>query len=124
MLAASLALAPAVAVSAPQPSAAMAKVDRAIGNTIIETYADGRTAEIWLAASGAYTGEGRRHDMSTGHWSVKGTKLCFTRTHPFAFGLRFCTPIPDVGMGQPWQAKAVTGEGITVRVVTGHVVGK
>ncbi len=121
-----LAAAPAFAFAAPPVSsaAAAAKVDAAIGNTIVETYPDGRVAEIWLQRGGAYTGEGRRRDMSSGHWSVQGSQLCFRQAHPFVFGARFCTPIPDVGMGQPWQAKAPTGETITVKVVSGHIAPK
>ncbi len=101
---------------------AAAAVKPAIGNTIVETYPDGRKGEIWLSADGTYKGEGRRHDMSDGHWSVEGDRLCFKQAHPFVFGARFCTPIPKVGLGEPWQAKAATGEAITVKVEPGHVV--
>jgi hypothetical protein len=97
-------------------------VKAAIGNTIVETYPDGRKGEIWLAGDGSYTGEGRRHDKSDGHWSVSGGELCFKQSHPFVFGARFCTPIPKVSLGESWQAKAATGEPITVRVVPGHVI--
>jgi hypothetical protein len=111
----------ATAASAAKPQAdGQAKIQGAFGNTILETFPDGRTARIWLARDGSYTGEGRRHDKSGGRWSVRGTQLCFKQTHPFAFGYTFCTPIPDVGMGQPWTAKAPTGEQITVKVVEGR----
>jgi hypothetical protein len=53
---------------------------------------------------------------------VSGDSLCFKQAHPFAFGARFCTPIPKVGLDQPWQAKSATGEPITVKVEPGHVV--
>jgi len=96
-------------------------VSGAFGNTIVETYPDGRQARIWLKADGTYTGEGRKHDMSSGHWSVKDRQLCFHQSHPFAFGASYCTPIPKVGLGEPWQAKAFTGEEITVKVQRGHV---
>ena len=96
-------------------------VKGALGNTIVETYPDGRRAEIWLKADGTYTGEGRKHDMSSGHWSVKNGQLCFHQSHPFAFGAAYCTPIPKVGLGEPWQTKAFTGEEITVKVEHGHV---
>jgi hypothetical protein len=93
----------------------------AFGNTVVETYPDGRKAAIWLEPNGVYTGQGRRHEASDGHWVVKAGQLCFHQAHPFAFGVTYCTPIPQVGLGQPWQAKAVTGEEITVRVEPGHV---
>jgi hypothetical protein len=98
-----------------------AAVRHAFGNTIVETYSDGRKAEIWLKADGSYTGEGRRHDRSNGRWSVSGDQLCFKQAHPFVFGARFCTPIPKVGLGEPWQAKSATGDAITVKVEPGHV---
>jgi hypothetical protein len=107
------------AADAPTGAAA---VTHAFGNTIVETYPDGRKGEIWLSADGSYKGEGRKHDMSDGHWSVSGDQLCFKQAHPFVFGARFCTPIPKVGLGEPWQAKAATGEAITVKVEPGHVV--
>jgi hypothetical protein len=114
-------VAPASAIAAPPQTAALTKVQGAFGNTIVETFPDGRKSEEWLAPNGSYTGEGRRHDRSSGRWSVRGSRLCFKQIHPFVFGYTFCTPIPDVGMDQPWQAKAPTGEDITVRVVPGHV---
>lgn len=93
----------------------------AFGNTIVETYPDGRKARIWLKSDGTYSGEGRKNDVSSGHWNVKSGQLCFHQSHPFAFGASYCTPIPKVGMGEPWQAKAFTGEEITVKVEHGHV---
>jgi hypothetical protein len=109
----------ALAADAPSGEAA---VQKAVGATIVETYGDGRRAEIWLKADHTYTGEGRRRDMSSGTWSVEADKLCFKQSHPFVFGARFCTPIPAVGLGQPWQAKSATGEAIKVKVEPGHVV--
>jgi hypothetical protein len=109
------------AASNRSPSEASA-VKAAFGNTIVETYPDGRKAELWLEPNGAYTGEGRRHDKSDGRWNVKSGQLCFKQSHPFAFGIGYCTPIPKVGLDEPWQAKAVTGEAITVKVEPGHVV--
>jgi len=105
-----------------QPSSTTADaVKGAFGNTIVETYPDGRRAAVWLKSDGTYTGQGRKHDMSNGHWAVKNGQLCFHQSHPFAFGTTYCTPIPKVGLGEPWQTKAFTGEEITVRVERGHV---
>lgn len=113
-------VAAAGAVTAKPQGEGIAKIQGAFGNTITETFPDGRTSRVWLARDGSYTGEGRRHDRSSGRWSVRGTRLCFKQTHPFVFGYTFCTPIPDVGMGQSWTARAPTGERITVKVVEGH----
>ena len=97
-----------------------ASVEAAFGSTIVSTYPDKRTAELWLARDGTYTAEGRRHDPSRGHWSVKGEKLCLKQVRPVPVPFSFCTPIPRAGMGQAWPAKAATGEAITVKVVKGH----
>jgi hypothetical protein len=104
-----------------ESSTAPATVSGAFGNTIVETYPDGRKAAVWLKSDGTYTGQGRKRDMSSGHWVVKKGQLCFHQSHPFAFGATYCTPIPKVGLGEPWQTKAFTGEEITVRVEPGHI---
>jgi hypothetical protein len=112
----------AAGLAAAADTSGAAAIKRAFGNTIVETYPDGRKAAIWLKADGTYTGEGRKHDKSNGHWNVKDGQLCFKQSHPFAFGAGYCTPIPKVGLDEPWQAKAFTGEEITVEVKPGHVV--
>ena len=104
--------------------AGSSSVSEAFGNTIVSTYPDGRKGELWLQAGGVYSAEGRRGDMSSGHWSVKGAKLCLKQARPIGVPFSFCTPIPSSGMGAAWSAKAVSGEAITVRLVKGHVEGK
>jgi hypothetical protein len=116
-------LAAAQCASAAETSADSSAVHRAFGNTIVSTYPDGRTGELWLAPGGAYTAKGRRGDPSRGHWRVKGDRLCLTQVRPIPALGSFCTPIPEAGMGKPWSAKAVTGEAITVKVVEGRYEG-
>jgi hypothetical protein len=111
-------------LAAAAPSASAAEVSRAFGNTIVSTYPDGRTAELWLRADGSYTAQGRRGDGSGGRWSVKGAKLCLKQARPFPAPFSYCTQIPASGMDRPWSAKAVTGEQISVRLVSGHQAGK
>ena len=110
-----------IALASAFTAQAASPVSGAFGNTVISTYPDGRHGELWLEANGAYTSEGRRGDMSSGHWTVKGDKLCMKQSKPVPVFLSFCTPIPSAGMGQEWSAKAVTGEPIKVKVVKGHV---
>ena len=114
VVAAALAATTATAIAAP-PSGAPA-----FGNPIVSTYPDGRLAKLWLEADGSYHAEGRRHDPSSGHWSVKGVKLCLKQARPFPAPFKFCTPIPDGGMEHAWSAKAVTGEDIRVQMVKGR----
>jgi hypothetical protein len=110
----------AFAVIASGASATASVVDKAFGNTIVSTYPDGRKGELWLQAGGAYTAEGRRHDPSSGHWSVKGDKLCLKQSKPLPAPVSFCTPLPSGGMGSAWTAKAVSGEQVSVKLVKGH----
>jgi hypothetical protein len=101
-------------------SAEPATVEKAFGNTIVSTYPDGRKGELWLQPGGAYTAEGRRHDPSSGHWTVKGDRLCLKQSKPIFAPFSFCTPMPSGGVGSTWSAKAVTGEQISVKLVKGR----
>lgn len=113
----------ALAISVGSVSAASSRVSEAFGNTIVSTYPDGRTGELWLQPDGRYTAEGRRGDASSGHWKVKGAKLCLSQSTPIPTPISFCTPLPAGGMDTAWSAKAVTGEKIQVKLVKGHVAG-
>jgi hypothetical protein len=104
--------------------ATSSSIAKAFGNTIVSTYPDGRKAELWLQPGGSYTAEGRRHDRSSGRWSLKGGKVCLRQSRPIAVPFSYCTPIPAGGMNASWSAKAVTGEAIRVSVVRGHVSGR
>ncbi len=91
------------------------------GNTIVSTYPDGRTAELWLHPDGSYNAEGRKHDRSSGHWKIQGQKLCLKQSHPLSVPFTFCTPMFDGGVGASWTGKAVTGEPINIQLVRGTV---
>ncbi len=104
--------------------AAPSPVDAAFGQTIVSTYPDGRTSELYLQSDGTYTARGRRGDPSSGHWKVGDNKLCLTQSSPLAVPFDYCTPIPSGGLHTAWSAKAVTGEAIRVKLVKGHFVGK
>lgn len=98
-------------------------VDQAFGNTILSTYPDGRTAELWLHPDGSYTAEGRRGDPSSGHWSTKGEKLCLKQSKPMPSFIAFCTSVPANGLRDGWSSKAVSGEKIQVKLVQGKAKG-
>lgn len=87
-------------------------LEKAFRGTIVSTYPDGRTAKLWMAPSGTYTSMGRRHDRHSGHWTLKGDKVCFKRG---LFG--YCTAIPTE---TSFTTKAVTGETIQVRLTPGR----
>ena len=103
-------------------AADQSKVAAAFDNTIVSTYPDGRTGELWLASDGSYTAQGRRHDPSNGHWRVKGDKLCLKQSRPIPVPFSFCTPLPSE-LGAGWTGKAVSGEAIQIKLVKGHVTG-
>jgi len=101
-------------------AATAAPLDQAFGNTILSTYPDGRTAELWLQPGGGYTAEGRKGDPSSGHWSTKGEKLCLKQSKPMSSLISFCTAVPANGLRDGWTSKAVSGETIKVRLVQGR----
>jgi hypothetical protein len=101
--------------AAPSPS-----LEAAFGNTILSTYPDGRTAELWLQPGGDYTARGRRGDRSSGHWKVNGGKLCLKQSRPFPAPFNYCTRIPSSDFRTTWTARAVTGEKLRVRLVQGR----
>jgi hypothetical protein len=98
-------------------------VSAAFGNTIVSTYPDGRTAEIWLYPNGSYASENRKHDASSGHWNLKNDKICFHQSHPFLPFATFCTVMPPAKVGSTWKSKSPTGEPTVLRLVRGHVRG-
>ena len=93
-------------------------VRKAFGNTIISTYPDGRTALLWLKASGEYSGKGRRRTSYSGAWTEKEGKLCLRQSRPIPLPFSFCTPIPS---GSSWTGRAVTGEPVTFKLLPGVV---
>jgi len=111
----------ALAAAVPCLAAEATALHATFGNTIVSTYPDGRKAELWLHPDGAYDAEGRKHDRSSGHWKIKGEKLCLKQSHPFAFPFTYCTPMVQGAIGASWSGKAVTGEPIHIQLVRGVV---
>lgn len=105
------------------PASADPSIDGAFGNTIQSTYPDGRQGDLWLQPGGVYQAKGRRGQDTSGRWSMSGNRLCLSQQRPFPAPFRYCTPIPDRFQGA-WQARAPTGERISVTLRHGHVVGR
>ena len=102
------------------PNDAAGTVQAAFGNTIVSSYADGRQAQLWLEPDGSYKARGRRHEISDGHWKVRGTRLCLRQAHPATLPISYCTPIPPDPSVKQWAGKAFTGENIQISLKPGR----
>jgi hypothetical protein len=109
----------AAAHAADQTADKSSMLEKAFGSTIVSTYPDGRQAELWLQRDGAYTAAGRRQDRSSGHWQIKGDKLCLKQQKPVGLPFSYCTEVPAEGLDKPWSGKSPTGDPITIKVVKG-----
>ena len=116
-----LAAAAAAATAGPGFAQDAEGLKAAFGNTIVSTYPDGRTAELWLRPDGVYDAEGRRHGRSNGHWTIKGDKVCLRQSHPLSLPFTYCAQIMQGGIGTSWTGKAITGEPIQLRLERGVV---
>lgn len=113
-----LAMAAAAATAASEPDCS-SRIQLAFGNTIVSTYPDGRQAHLWLRPDGAYNALGRHGERTSGSWKVKAGRICFKQAKPFAYPFSYCTVVPSGGVGASWQARAVTGEMLRIRLVSG-----
>ena len=109
-----------VLAAAPVLANAPASLEEAFDNTIVSTYDNGDQARLWLDRDGTYRGEGRHGDASSGHWSVKGAKLCFKQSHPLPVPFSFCTAMVTGGVGSMWKARSVFGEPLSVELAPGR----
>jgi hypothetical protein len=106
--------APAVAGDSP------AALDLAFSNTVVSTYPDGRTAKLWLEPGGTYRGQGRKGQLSSGKWSIKGERICLRQHRPVFVPTTYCTSLVNGGVGTTWSGKAVTGEPVRMELVAGR----
>jgi hypothetical protein len=114
-----LAAAPGLAGADPS-TAADPRVAAAFGNTIISTYPDGRTQEIWLKPDGAWAGLSRTHRGLAGTWTLKGDKVCLRQKTPPTLPFSYCTAFPqDARVGAAWTSKDFVGTPIRLKLVRG-----
>lgn len=96
------------------------RVAVAFGNTVVSTYPDGRTQEIWLRPDGAWSGLSRDHRDLAGKWALKGDKVCLRQQTPPTLPFSYCTPFPaDTRVGAAWTSKDFSGTPIRLKLVHG-----
>jgi hypothetical protein len=118
---AAILLAAAPALARAQPAAVPdVPVAAAFGNTVVTTYPDGRTQQIWLTPDGRWTGISRTHKDLAGKWTLKGDKLCMRQQTPPTLPFSYCTAFPqDARVGAAWTSKDFVGTPIQLKLVRG-----
>lgn len=104
----------APAVAEPLP------IEPLFGNTLEMTYPDGGRAKLWVDPDGGYRGVSKYGQRSSGHWTIRGGKLCMRQSRPIPVPFPYCTPIVERSIGAAWPGRAVTGEKIWIRLVAGR----
>src|SRR3954452_22062838 len=115
LLASAPALARAEPAATPDP-----RVAAAFGNTVVSTYPDGRTQQIWLSPDGRWSGVSRTHKDLAGKWTLKGDKVCMRQQTPPTLPISYCTAFPqDARVGVAWTSKDFSGTPIHLKLVRG-----
>ena len=104
---------------APKAAWAAPPIEAAFGNTVVSTFADGKTQHIWFDEGGAYSASGRRGQRSSGRWSLKGGEVCLRQLRPFPAPIVYCTPAPQ-DVTAAWSAKALDGQPVRLQLVRGR----
>jgi hypothetical protein len=116
-----IAAAPSITAAA-EPAA---QVKPAFGNTVLSTYADGRSQKIWMHPDGSWDGQSRRGTPLAGRWNVKDGKVCMKQSKPPTLPVAYCTPFPENAyVGVTWTSKDMSGAPITLKVVKGMAEAK
>ncbi|MDB5467785.1 MAG: hypothetical protein JWQ46_2547 [Phenylobacterium sp.] len=103
-------------------AAATADLQPAFGNTVVSTYPDGRTLQVWLHPDGSWDGQSRRGTALAGHWTVKGDKVCFRQSTPPTLPISFCSPFPQhPEVGAQWASKDISGTPIHLTLEKGII---
>jgi hypothetical protein len=99
---------------------ASAVPEAAFTGTIVSTYPDGRQARLWLERDGTFRGQGRSGKRNSGRWRLAGKRICLRQVRPAPVPFSYCAPVPEGEIGTRWGGKAVTGEPISLEVVSGR----
>jgi hypothetical protein len=98
-------------------------IDEAFGATIVFTYDDGRTSELWLTADHKFTLDSRAPHHYRGAWVVRGQELCLKGSGLARLFSAHCytIPPPPLGLHDPnWTQLMPVGGVAHVKLVQGH----
>ncbi|MBS0363000.1 MAG: hypothetical protein JSR98_16605 [Proteobacteria bacterium] len=90
----------------------------AFGNTVVSVYPDGRSQKVWFQPDGTWTGLSRKGMPLSGHWMLKGDKVCLRQTKPPTLPISFCQTIP-ADMTKGMDSHDVLGTPIHLKLVKG-----
>lgn len=90
----------------------------AYGNTVVITYGDGTTVNLYVNEDGTYTGTSPAGE-SAGTWAVSGGQTCFTQTSPEA-GEPSCSKTVSKSVGDSWQSTGQGGAPVTITIQEGR----
>ena len=115
-LAAATALAFAGAAEAADPP--KPDVGATFGNTVMSIYPDGRSQKVWMHPDGTWSGKSRHGVDLSGHWNVKGDRVCLRQSHPPTLPISFCQTFPK-DPAVELTSKDLTGTTIHLKIVKG-----
>lgn len=88
------------------------------GNTVVVTYGDGTTVNIYVNEDGTYTGSSPMGE-SAGTWTASGGQTCFTQSSPEP-GEPSCSQTVSKNVGDSWQSTGQGGAPVTVTIQAGR----
>jgi hypothetical protein len=101
-------------------AADLARVALAFGNTVVSTYADGRSQKIWLHPDGSWNGLSRKGSPLAGRWQLKGEKVCLRQSSPPTLPINYCTAFPEHSqLGMQWPSRDAVGTPIRLSLQKG-----
>lgn len=90
----------------------------AYGNTVVITYGDGTTVNLYVNEDGTYTGSSPAGE-SAGTWAISGSQTCFTQASPEPTPPS-CSKTVSKNVGDSWQSTGQGGAPVTVSIQAGR----
>ncbi len=100
------------------PALAADPMASAYGNTVVITYGDGTTVNLYVNEDGTYTGSSPMGE-SAGTWAISGGQTCFTQSSPEATPAS-CSKTVSKNVGDTWTSTGQGGAAVTVTIQAGR----